>query len=115
MAISSVVTLVLIDARDNAKVLDVCSGGVTHGYFWPSEADNESLSPSFDIYSLGVIFWQLSSGGTPQFRTPPIVSELDCSPGYAELVRKCVTTSSNDRPLISQIIAEISSIEETFR
>jgi hypothetical protein len=106
---------VVIDAQDNAKVLDVCSGGVTHGYFWPSDADNGSLSPSFDIYSLGVVFWELSGGGTPQFRTPPIVSESDCPRGYAELVRKCVTESSNDRPPISDLIAEISYIEETFR
>ena len=103
---------VVIDARDNAKVLDVCSGGMTHGYFWPSDADNESLSVSFDIYSLGVIFWELSDGGKPQFRSPPVVSESDCPRGYAELVKKCVAESSSDRPSISEVIAEISYIEE---
>ena len=76
---------VVIDARDNAKILDVCSGGMTHGYFWPSDADNEPLSLSFDIYSLGVIFWELSDGGTPEFRVPPVVSDSDCPHGYAEL------------------------------
>jgi serine/threonine protein kinase len=106
---------IAIDAQDNAKLLDVCSGGMTHGYFWPSDADNESLSPSFDIYSLGVVFWVLSDGDTPQFRRPPVVSGSNCPQGYAELVRKCVAESSNDRPSISNVIAEIIDIEEGFR
>ena len=106
---------VVIDAGDNAKLLDVASGGMTHGYFWPSDADSEPLLPSFDIYSLGVIFWELSDGGTPQFRSPPIVSESECPQGYAELVRKCVAKSSSDRPCISEVITEIIYIEEGHR
>ena len=106
---------VVIDARDDTKLLDVGSGGMTHGYFWPSDADNEPLLPSFDIYSLGVMFWELSGGGEPQFRSPPIVSELECPQGYAELVRKCVAKSASDRPSISEVINEIISIEESYR
>ena len=106
---------VVIDAQDNAKLLDVCTGGVTHGYFWPSDADNEPFLPSFDIYSLGVVFWELSDGGTPQFRRPPVVLKPDCPQGYAELVGKCVAESSNDRSPITNVIAEISYIEETLR
>jgi serine/threonine protein kinase len=34
---------VVIDARDNAKVIDVCSAGATHGYFWLPDEDCEPL------------------------------------------------------------------------
>lgn len=106
---------VVIDARDNAKILDVGSGGMTHGYFWPSDANCEPLLPSFDIYSVGVVFWELSDGGTPSFCSPPVVSELKCPQGYAELVQKCVAESSSDRPLISEVISQIIYMEESHR
>jgi serine/threonine protein kinase len=105
---------IVIDTRGNAKVLDVCSGGMTHGYFRPSDANNEPLSPSFDIYSLGVIFWELSETETPQFRVPPVLLDLECPQRYADVVKKCVAESSRDRPPISEVIADINYIEETY-
>ena len=67
------------------------------------------------MYSLDITFWELSDGDTPQFGSPPVVSESDCPQGYAELVKKCIAESPSDRPSISGVIAEISYIEETYR
>jgi hypothetical protein len=100
---------VVIDARDNAKLIDVCSGRMTQGYF---EADHKPSSSSFDIYSLGVIFGELSDG-TSQSGNPSVTLGSDCPQGYAELVKKCMAESPGDRPSISRVIAEIIYIEET--
>ncbi|RGB27588.1 kinase-like domain-containing protein [Rhizophagus diaphanus] len=82
-----------------------------------------SLNKKSDIYSIGILLWELSSGRTPFYNEPHDVGlAMEILKGlreipipntpidYIKLYSDCWNNEPNDRPIISQVVAKLNAI-----
>lgn len=133
------------DDRDTIKVLDfglvksvkgpgadtVTTGGVCVGspsYMAPEQVDGDEVSPATDIYSLGVVLYEMLCGRPPFVKTskyalvmahlseePPPVTEFipaDIIPkGLDDVVARCLEKAPKDRfDNLDELLAELARI-----
>lgn len=133
-------------ARELVKVLDfgvakslepVHDGPVTKtgmvcgtpDYMSPENVTGEGVSPASDVYSVGVLLYQMMTGTTPfqadslvgvmvhHVQTPPrpmraLMAGRPLSPGMERLVQRCLSKRPADRPAdASMLLAELLRVD----
>ena len=108
-----------------AKEIDVtksnATGGGTYGYMAPELMKDFILSPTYDIFSFGVLVWELRTTEKPfkgedqhaiiwkvckHNEHPPIPA--DCPKPIADLMMDCWKVDWQRRPKIDQVLAVVS-------
>jgi eukaryotic-like serine/threonine-protein kinase len=94
----------------------------TPGYMCPEQARGDEMDGRGDLYSVGVILFELLTGKLPfsgrstmdlllahvTEEPPPLsIASLDVSPTIEEVVRRCLAKDPNDRPRSARELAEI--------
>jgi serine/threonine protein kinase len=94
----------------------------TPGYMCPEQARGEDVDGRGDLYSVGVILYELLSGRLPfsgrstmdlllahvTEEPPPLsIVELDMPPAIEEVVRRCLAKKPDDRPRCARELAEL--------
>ncbi|KAL7299343.1 hypothetical protein TKK_0007916 [Trichogramma kaykai] len=102
----------------------------TPGYAAPEVVQNKALTPSSDIYSLGVLAWQMLSRKSPfeglhkhtilyltgKGITPPDKDLADgCNGKYKDLYRKCWNEIPEDRPNLLIIMNQLNQLENNCK
>jgi len=135
---------VMIDREGNAKIMDfgiarfletegVTGSGVMIGtpeYMSPEQAELKEVDKRSDIYSLGVILYEMISGKVPfegetplslamrhKTETPKNVRELNpqISVELASLISKCMAKDRNGRyQSVEDLIADLTRVEQTW-
>ncbi|KAG2453673.1 hypothetical protein HYH02_001886 [Chlamydomonas schloesseri] len=92
-------------------------------YCAPEVMLSGKIGKSADLYSLGIMLWELQNGTRPpwrmgvRLRTYPSLNtgELDFGPDtpprYARLARECFSSSKDTRPTVTSVVATLSSIK----
>src|SRR5690348_11137062 len=108
-------------ATDQSSITQVGSVLGTAAYLAPEQARGEEAGPRADIYSLGVVAYQLLSGRLPyeanslselalkqQREAPPPVDELNphVPPELADAVGLALALDQEDRPANASLLAE---------
>ncbi|CAG8666161.1 25692_t:CDS:2, partial [Dentiscutata erythropus] len=87
-----------------------------------SEEKVDEINKKSDIYSLGVLFWELTSGVPPfhnlhseniAFKIASGVREniIDNTPlGYAKLIESCWSADPNQRPFLNKVLDELNRL-----
>ncbi|XP_072026676.1 mitogen-activated protein kinase kinase kinase 20-like [Amphiura filiformis] len=113
----------------SAKMIEITinNATMTASYAWmaPELLRDGTLSPSYDIYSFGVVIWELWTalapfyGMEPQFIVWRICNDDekpaipdDCPKPLADLMKSCWQTDWHMRPSIDQILEQLSSTTE---
>ncbi|CAG8475356.1 9485_t:CDS:2 [Ambispora gerdemannii] len=92
---------------------------------WILQDSAYKTKKSSDIYSLGIIFWELTSGRRPFSNDPREMSKLttsimngeretpiaDTPKEYSDLYQRCWERNADKRPSIGQIVQALSLIE----
>src|SRR5579883_2319501 len=96
----------------------------TPGYMCPEQARGDEMDGRGDLYSVGVILYELLSGRLPfagrstmdlllahVTEEPPPLSlfagDLDVPPAIEEVVRRCLAKNAEDRPRSARELAEL--------
>ncbi|RIB16890.1 kinase-like domain-containing protein [Gigaspora rosea] len=78
-----------------------------------------------DIYSLGMLLWELTSGVPPFYRYPDYnimhkiinmqreIPILNTPSDYTDLYRKCWSTNPDERPIMSNILETLNNLSKT--
>jgi len=107
----------------NSKLISVVCG--TYGWFAPETFYTDRTLES-DIYSLGVVFWEISSGEIPfsnldvafikkkvlKNERPPIPE--DCPSNFSELITMCWNQNPLERPKIDVVISILNSMIDQY-
>jgi eukaryotic-like serine/threonine-protein kinase len=108
-------------ATDQSSITQVGSVLGTAAYLAPEQARGEEAGPRADIYSLGVVSYQLLSGRLPyeatslselalrqQRESPPPLNRLNPSvpPELARVVASALAIDQEDRPVDGLVLAE---------
>jgi serine/threonine-protein kinase len=108
-------------ATDQSSITQVGSVLGTAAYLAPEQARGEEAGPRADIYSLGVVSYQLLSGRLPyeatslselalrqQRESPPPLNRLNPSvpPELARVVARALAIEQEDRPVDGLVLAE---------
>ena len=81
----------------------------TDAYMAPEQMEGQIATPTSDIYSLGVIWYELLAGRLPRgaFGTPSD-SRPDCPGNWNDAVLACLSPASGSRPSLAAIIGVVS-------
>jgi serine/threonine-protein kinase len=96
----------------------------TPGYMCPEQARGDDMDGRGDLYSVGVLLYEMLAGRLPfsgrstmdlllahvTEEPPPLAAEcsdLDIPPGIEEVVQRCLAKDPNDRPRNARELAEL--------
>lgn len=98
----------------------------TLGYMSPEQLRGDSLTPATDLFSLGVVLWELATGAHP-FRADTALAttaaiaraelELGLPPSYLSrplerILRRLMSRNPTDRPTAAGLVTELSGMTE---
>ncbi|KAF0420603.1 kinase-like protein [Gigaspora margarita] len=90
------------------------------------KGNSSTLNKKSDIYSLGVLFWELTSGVPPFDKHCPLAIVLEISKnkrekiifntpaGYSNIYRNCWSSDPNQRPTLDKIKLELEKLSTTI-
>jgi serine/threonine protein kinase len=82
--------------------LTILQGAHTPLYASPQQIKGEKPSPRDDVYSLGIIWYQLVTGDLRMTAVPPEwrreVQKRGLSPGLTDLLESCINSQAEERP-----------------
>jgi len=132
---------IMLDRADHVRVMDfgiaatlegstglTATGAVmgTSRYIAPEQADGERATPASDVYSLGVVLYEMLAGQPPFVRQTPVATAMahiherprplqevrpDTPPALAEAVHHCLAKDPKRRPTATELAAELRSVE----
>ncbi len=128
---------VLITSDLHAKISDLgiaklietstVTGAGTFAWMAPEILKSEKYGRSVDVYSLGLIFWELAEEKTPPFGSYTMPQIFDLSragkkeesfsdnvlpPRLKEIIQQCWNNRPQDRPLAKQVLERLDQISE---
>ncbi|KAK9786673.1 hypothetical protein WJX73_005253 [Symbiochloris irregularis] len=116
---------ILLGRDLTAKLADVGLAKVLHDhkmstlngelgtFFWtaPEVLLGRACDEKVDIYSYGVVCWELSTGSPPEGRNlRPLTSEDDCPAEVEALMRSCLSESPTERPSAVDIVHMLNKL-----
>jgi len=130
---------VLLDAAGRAKVCDfgiakfkdrtfvstVNGQAGTPAYMAPELFDGGQVTEKVDVYSFGILLWEMLTGRVPWSDVPspmqviyyvgvlgqrPPMPEA-CHPGLQQLIQSCWAESPGQRPIFSEILARLRELQ----
>jgi serine/threonine protein kinase len=82
----------------------------TESYMSLEQADGQTLTPASDIYSLGIIWYELVTGRRPVGAyVPPNMTRPDCPATWAMSIGACLCANPKARPTPDGIVALLGS------
>lgn len=135
---------ILMTEDGHAKIADfgiaraVTESTVTYGgsvvgsvhYFSPEQAQGKSITPKSDIYSLGVVMYEMLTGRLPftgdtavavalkhveEDPIPPEVYRRDIPPMFRAIILRAMSKDPESRPPASDLIQALEAIEENLK
>ncbi|KAK9820873.1 hypothetical protein WJX74_000255 [Apatococcus lobatus] len=108
---------VLLGKEWQAKICDVgmcsmpavttSSGDGLGTLYWTApevlEKGASAYRKASDVFSLGVILWEVCSGQQPEHRQFPLESPEDCPEAIADLIRGCLSEMPQERPTMQTV------------
>lgn len=85
----------------------------TAGYMSPEQSAGESLGPPSDIFSLGIMLYEMLTGRRPMGFAGPVTDfRPDCPPGWQSLVTACLSHRPEARPLARAITLGLQAMQD---
>ncbi len=99
----------------------------TPAYMAPELFQNKFFNKSVDVYSFGVLMWEIYSGSIPfkmksidEIRTSVIAGErlripdYNCPSRIASLITQCWNQNADSRPSFTTVVDELLAISDTI-
>lgn len=83
----------------------------TESYMAPEQAEGQNVGPSADIYSLGVMWYELVTGRRPMgaFMAPHL-QRNDCPLAWSNLIAQCLQVNPAARPSLASIATVLETL-----
>ncbi len=100
----------LLTPSDAATLTRTGSVVGTDAYMAPEQMEGRFATPASDIYSLGVIWYELLTGRLPRGAfTPAITLRPDCPPAWNNTIMACLAPDTRNRPDLPAIRDALAS------
>ena len=85
----------------------------TAGYMSPEQSEGGALAPASDIYSFGLILYEMLTGRLPVGIIRPLAEcGRDCPSGWQSLLSLCLSHNPAERPDANGVIVGLNSLRE---
>jgi serine/threonine-protein kinase len=94
-------------AGQNAMATQLTHTGMvagTESYMSPEQSEGQQITPASDIFSLGVMWYEMVTGRRPMgaFMAPNLLRK-DCPPSWNATIAQCLQNSPQARPTLAMI------------
>ena len=96
----------------NKSYLSVISGLGTFAWSAPEVLAGKRCTEKADIYSWGVVLWEICTGEAPaRGDMRPLQAPDDCPQRIVDLYEQCVAENPDDRPSATQVLEILNSLD----
>jgi len=83
----------------------------TESYMSPEQSEGQSLTSASDIYSFGVIWYELVTGRRPVGAfSAPNIARPDCPAAWSTTITQCLSSEPRTRPTAEQLAGVLSGL-----